>query len=81
MSTALPIATSAQVQAEAGRLLHARRGSVAGLLLLHIGAALAGLAGPWLVGSLVNAVTEGTTTAQSTSLPACWPGWCWLRRS
>ena len=64
MSTALPIATSAQVKAEAGRLLHARRGSVAGSLLLHIGAALAGLAGPWLVGSLVDAVTEGTTTAR-----------------
>ena len=64
MSTALPIATSAQVQAEAGRMLHARRGSVAGSLLLHIGAALAGLAGPWLVGSLVDAVTEGTTTAR-----------------
>jgi ABC-type multidrug transport system fused ATPase/permease subunit len=64
VSTALPIATSAQVQAEAGRLLHARRGSVARSLLLHIGSALAGLAGPWLVGSLVEAVTEGTTTAR-----------------
>jgi ABC-type multidrug transport system fused ATPase/permease subunit len=64
VSTALPIATSAQVQAEAGRLLHARRGSVAGSLLLHVGAALAGLAGPWLVGSLVDAVTERTTTAR-----------------
>ncbi|HET6752601.1 MAG TPA: ABC transporter ATP-binding protein [Jiangellaceae bacterium] len=64
MSTALPIATSAQVQAEAGRLLHARRGSVAGSLLLHVGAATAGLAGPWLVGSLVDAVTEGTATAR-----------------
>ena len=64
MSNALPIATSAQVKAEAGRLLHARRGSVAGSLFLHIGAALAGLAGPLLVGSLVDAVTEGTTTAR-----------------
>jgi ABC-type multidrug transport system fused ATPase/permease subunit len=64
VSTALPIATSAQVQAEAGRLLHARRGAVAGSLLLHVGAALAGLAGPWLVGSLVDAVTERTTTAR-----------------
>jgi ABC-type multidrug transport system fused ATPase/permease subunit len=64
VSTALPIATSAQVQAEAGRLLHARRCAVAGSLLLHVGAALAGLAGPWLVGSLVDAVTEGTTTAR-----------------
>jgi ABC-type multidrug transport system fused ATPase/permease subunit len=64
VSTALPIATSAQVQAEAGRLLHARRGAVAGSLLLHVGAALAGLAGPWLVGSLVDAVTKRTTTAR-----------------
>ena len=62
MSTALPIATSAQVRVEAKRLLRDRLGPVAWSLVLHIGAALAGLAGPWLLGTLVDAVTEGTTT-------------------
>jgi ABC-type multidrug transport system fused ATPase/permease subunit len=61
MSTALPIATSAQVRVEAKRLLRDRLGPVAWSLVLHIGAALAGLAGPWLLGTLVDAVTEGTT--------------------
>ena len=64
MTTALPVATSAQVRFEAKRLLRDRRGPVAWSLILHIGAALAGLAGPWLLGTLVDAVTEGTTTTR-----------------
>jgi ABC-type multidrug transport system fused ATPase/permease subunit len=62
MSATLPVATSAQVRAEARRLLDSCRRPLVWSLVLHVGAALAGLAGPWLLGMLVDAVTDGTTT-------------------
>jgi ABC-type multidrug transport system fused ATPase/permease subunit len=74
MTSTLPVASSAQVRAEAGRLLRSRRGAVSWSLMLHIGAALAGLAGPWLLGTLVDAVTEGTTTARVDTLAAVLAG-------
>jgi ABC-type multidrug transport system fused ATPase/permease subunit len=68
MSQMLPVASPAQVRAEAGRLLRSHRGQLAWSLSLHVGAALAGLAGPWLLGTLVDAVTEGTTTTRVDAL-------------
>ncbi|HEY9377483.1 MAG TPA: ABC transporter ATP-binding protein [Jiangellaceae bacterium] len=74
MSNTLPVASSAQVRSEAGRLLRSRRGQLARSLVLHIGAALAGLAGPWLLGALVDAVTGGTTTRRVDTLAAVLAG-------
>jgi ABC-type multidrug transport system fused ATPase/permease subunit len=74
MSTRLPVASSAQVRAEAGRLLRSRRGALVRSLVLHVLAALAGLAGPWLLGTLVDAVREGTTTTRVDALAAVLAG-------
>jgi ABC-type multidrug transport system fused ATPase/permease subunit len=73
MST-LPVASSAQVRAEAGRLLRSRQGELAWSVALHVGAAFAGLAGPWLLGTMVDAVTEGATTARVDTLAAVLAG-------
>ncbi len=70
MSTRLPVATSAQVRAEAGRLLRSRRGELVRSLVLHVLAAMAGLAGPWLLGTLVDDVRGGTTTTRVDTLVA-----------
>jgi ABC-type multidrug transport system fused ATPase/permease subunit len=74
MSAMLPVATSAQVRAEARRLLDSCRRPLVWSLVLHVGAALAGLAGPWLLGMLVDAVTDGTTTTQVDTLAALLAG-------
>jgi ABC-type multidrug transport system fused ATPase/permease subunit len=74
MTTTLPVASPAQVQAEAGRLLRSRRGQLTWSLSLHVAAALAGLAGPWFLGTLVDAVTEGTTTTRVDTLAALLAG-------
>lgn len=70
MSTRLPVATSAQVRAEAGRLLRSRRGELVRSLVLHVLAAMAGLAGPWLLGTLVDDIRGGTTTTRVDTLVA-----------
>jgi len=57
----LPIADSPTLRAHTGRLLRIHRRDLAGVLTLHVLAAVAGLAGPWLVGRMVDAVAEGTT--------------------
>ncbi len=62
MSTLLPIATGAEVRAQASALLHRHRRTFAAVLLLHALAAVAGLAAPRLLGELVGAVEGGTTT-------------------
>jgi ABC-type multidrug transport system fused ATPase/permease subunit len=58
----LPIADAATARRYAGGLLRAHRGPLARIATLHTLAAVAGLAGPWLLGRLVDAVTGGTTT-------------------
>ncbi|HEX5535229.1 MAG TPA: ABC transporter ATP-binding protein [Actinomycetales bacterium] len=60
-ATTLPVAGQAAVRAETARLLRQHRGPLALVVGLHALAALAGLAGPWLLGTLVQHVTEGTT--------------------
>ncbi|HSE08374.1 MAG TPA: ABC transporter ATP-binding protein [Nocardioidaceae bacterium] len=65
MSTAatetLPVADGRQVRRYTARLLGHHRRPVALAIVLHGGAALAALAGPRLLGNLVEAVEQGTT--------------------
>ena len=65
MSTAatetLPVADGRQVSRYVGRLLRHHRRPVVLATLLHSAAALAALAGPRLLGNLVEAVEKGTT--------------------
>jgi ABC-type multidrug transport system fused ATPase/permease subunit len=62
MSERLPIAAGPEVRRSAVALLSRYRGSLAVVLGLNALAAVAGLVGPWLLGQLVEAVKEGTTT-------------------
>jgi ABC-type multidrug transport system fused ATPase/permease subunit len=61
MSERLPIADGTEVRAHARRLMRRHRRALAGVILLHGLAAVAGLAGPWLLGALVESVEQGTT--------------------
>lgn len=63
MSTLLPIATGAEIRAQAAALLRTHRRAFLVVLLLHSLAAVAGLAAPRLLGELVGAVEAGTTRA------------------
>lgn len=62
MSTTLPIAGTPKVRRYARRLARKHPRTLGLALALHIGAALAGLAAPALLGGLVQAVEDGTTT-------------------
>ncbi|GEL94521.1 ABC transporter ATP-binding protein [Cellulomonas composti] len=66
----LPIADSAAVRAYAGRLLRTHRHPLVVIATLHTLAAIAGLAGPWLLGRLVDGVTQGTTASYVNTLIA-----------
>ena len=55
----LPIASAAVVRQHTGVLLREHRGALARVLLWHGLAAVAGLAGPWVVGQLVGTVVSG----------------------
>lgn len=66
----LPIADAATVRAYAGRLFRRHRGSLAVIATLHTLAAIAGLAGPWLLGRLVDAVNDGTTAGYVNTVVA-----------
>ncbi|MFI2754269.1 ABC transporter ATP-binding protein [Cellulomonas sp. P22] len=59
----LPIADGPALRRHTGVLLRRHRGALAGVVALHTLAATAGLAGPWLLGRLVDAVVQGTTAA------------------
>lgn len=56
----LPIADAATVRAYAGDLLRRNGRPLGGIAVLHTLAAVAGLAGPLLLGRIVDAVTRGT---------------------
>ncbi|GGJ99162.1 multidrug ABC transporter ATP-binding protein [Pilimelia anulata] len=60
MSTSLPVADAATVRRYAGHLLRTERRPLSGVLALHAGAAVTGLATPWLLGRLVEALRGGT---------------------
>ena len=55
----LPVATSAQVWAQTKRLLAEHRRALLVMLALNAAAALAGLAGPRLLGELVGSLVHG----------------------
>ena len=57
----LPVATSAQVWEQTRRLLAEHRRAVLAMIALNAAAALAGLAGPRLLGELVGSLEDGTT--------------------
>lgn len=64
MSTRLPVASPAEVRAEARDLLRRHRGPLTLALGLHLLGAAAGLAGPFLLGRIVDSVVEGGSSAR-----------------
>ncbi|GEK22223.1 ABC transporter ATP-binding protein [Cellulomonas xylanilytica] len=64
----LPIADTATVRAYTGVLFRKHRRPLVLIAALHTLAATAGLAGPWLLGMLVDAVTGGTTAGYINTL-------------
>jgi ABC-type multidrug transport system fused ATPase/permease subunit len=61
VSDLLPIADGPDLRAQARRLGRRHRGALAGMVGLHAAAAAAGLAGPPLLGTIVQSLQEGTT--------------------
>jgi ABC-type multidrug transport system fused ATPase/permease subunit len=62
--SALPVATPAQVRAHAVAIARRHRRALTVAVGLHAAAALAALAGPVLLGAIVDAVRQGTTAGQ-----------------
>ncbi len=62
MSDLLPIADGPDLRVQARRLGRLHRRGLVGMVVLHAAAAGAGLAGPPLLGKLVQGVQEGTTS-------------------
>lgn len=58
----LPVADGPALRRHTAALLRRHRRALGVVVLLHVLAATAGLAGPWLLGRLVDAVASGTTT-------------------
>lgn len=58
----LPVADAPALRRHTAALLRRHRRGLGVVVLLHVLAATAGLAGPWLLGRLVDAVVAGTTT-------------------
>jgi ABC-type multidrug transport system fused ATPase/permease subunit len=61
VSELLPIADGSELRSQARQLAGRHRRALAGMVGLHAAAAGAGLAGPPLLGNLVQSVQEGTT--------------------
>ncbi|TYC99935.1 ABC transporter ATP-binding protein [Arthrobacter echini] len=60
-TTKLPVAGALAVRDEASRLIRHHRRGLGLVIALYIGSAVAGLAGPLLLGELVDALSAGTT--------------------
>ncbi|WP_431677685.1 ABC transporter ATP-binding protein [Kitasatospora sp. KL5] len=60
-ATMLPVAGPATVRAYVRLLARRHRGGFAAVVVLHSVATLAGLVGPWVLGSLVESLSTGTT--------------------
>lgn len=58
----LPIADGAVVRRRVGALLASHRGEITVVLVLQIGSALAAIALPWVMGRVVDRISEGTST-------------------
>ncbi|WP_454049623.1 ABC transporter ATP-binding protein [Cellulomonas sp. Marseille-Q8402] len=59
----LPVADAPALRRHTAALLRQHRRGLGVVVVLHVLAATAGLAGPWLLGRLVDAVVTGTTTS------------------
>ncbi len=59
----LPVAGPASVRDEASRLIRHHRRALGAVIALYVGSAVAGLAGPLLLGILIDAVAAGTTAS------------------
>ena len=78
MNTLLPIAAGHHLREQARLLARRHRGGLSAVVLLHAAAAAAGLAGPPILGRLVESVREETTASHvvasvrhdSTRLPS-----------
>jgi ABC-type multidrug transport system fused ATPase/permease subunit len=57
----LPIADGRTIRRRLGGLVLAYRGQLAGVLVLQLGAAFAGIALPWVMGRVVDQIQAGTT--------------------
>lgn len=66
----LPVADGATVRRRTLGLLRTHRAKLTGVVTLHALAALAGLAGPWLLGRLVDGVVEGITASAINTMAA-----------
>lgn len=64
----LPVADSAQVKGEGARLMRQHSKPLSVVVGLYVLAAIAGLAGPFLLGRLVDAITRGTTAGFVTNV-------------
>ncbi|MGO4256843.1 ABC transporter ATP-binding protein [Marmoricola sp. RAF53] len=76
---ALPVAGGAEVRRYLRGLYARHRGAVLVMVLLHVLAASAGLAGPWLLGDLVEAVHDGTTVRHVDTIAAVLAGFVLLQ--
>ena len=79
MSTTLPIADTPEVRRYARSLARQHPRTLGSALALHIGAALAGLAAPALLGGLVQSVEDGTTTGHVDRIIAVLAGFLVLQ--
>lgn len=66
----LPIADAPVLRARTLDLLRSHRGGLARVVALHTGAAVAGLAGPWLLGRIIDDVSSGTTASALNTMAA-----------
>ncbi|GAA1974048.1 ABC transporter ATP-binding protein [Isoptericola halotolerans] len=64
----LPIADRHEVRRTVGRLFRHHRVQLGGIAVLHAVAAVAGLAGPFLLGRFIDEVSAGTTLARVNQL-------------
>jgi ABC-type multidrug transport system fused ATPase/permease subunit len=67
-SNQLPIADRHEVRRTVGRLFRRHRTRLGGVAVLHAVAAVAGLAGPFLLGRFIDEVSAGTTLARVNQL-------------
>jgi ABC-type multidrug transport system fused ATPase/permease subunit len=70
VSERLPVAVGPEVRVQARRRFRRHRRALAGVIALHALAAVAGLAGPPLLGGLVQDVVDGTTASHVDKVAA-----------
>ena len=66
----LPVADGTVLRARTGQLLMRHRSALAGVVALHTAGAVAGLAGPWLLGRIIDDVSAGTTASALNTMAA-----------